>query len=348
VTTRPYVVFFDMNVWVEMAKGLAVGDDAWRHRFNQLKSMVDGNRIRIVLSLSNYLELWHRGTQASREDIGRLMRDLTNYATFAPVEAVRKLEVDALVRRHVGQQLWISIDEVLGEGVSHAFGSRFGRFRFVESLASADGATSEGRAVPAPDSWLELDLEGPKWEWLNLVGTQEILERDGLERAPQHRLGTARVEAEVRIRNLVASGDLSRARLRDLIITDEIGTLTDSINQSCWEARAQPHGLFMENPSFDSPAEGMRAFVNGLPSVDALATLREWKHRDLNHQWDQHDLADLLSLAVAVPYADTIVTERRWAHLCDASGLARKYATRICALRDVDDVIARLWVGSPG
>lgn len=30
------------------------------------------------------------------------MRDLTDYATFAPIEAIRALEVDAFVQRQVG------------------------------------------------------------------------------------------------------------------------------------------------------------------------------------------------------------------------------------------------------
>lgn len=347
MSDRPTVVFFDMNVWIAIAKGCSIEDERWVNIYEALLSMANKGHIRVVLSSAHYLELWHRGTQASREDIGRVMRDLTDYATFPPIQSIRKLEVEAFVLRHVGKERRVGAEDVLGRGASHAFGSRFGRFRFVESIASADGMTAEGRAAPAPDNWIDLDLEGPKWEWFNLVGTQEVLEREGLERAPQHRLGNASVQGEMQLRHLVSTHTWARARLHDLVITDEIKTLTNAINQACWEARTQPHGLFMENPAFESPAEGMRAFVAGLPSVDTLATLREWKHRDLNHQWDQHDQADLLSLAVAIPYADVVVTERRWAHLCRASGLAGKYATQVGAIRDMDDVITDLAAGGP-
>jgi hypothetical protein len=106
------------------------------------------------------------------------------------------------------------------------------------------------------------------------------------------------------------------------------------INQACWEARTQPHGLFLENPEFATPAEAMRAFVLGLPSVDVLVTLREWKHRDLSHPWEQHDQTDIHALSVAIPYADVVVTERRWAHLANASGLAKRYETNVCGLSE--------------
>lgn len=102
----------------------------------------------------------------------------------------------------------------------------------------------------------------------------------------------------------------------------------------------------MTPPVLSEPPEAMRGFVNGLPSVDTLATLREWKHRDLTHEWQQHDQSDLLSLAVAVPYADVVVTERRWAHLCEASGLSAKYDTRVCALRVLERVLDGLAAAS--
>lgn len=330
---RPTLVFFDMNVWLAMAKGIAAGDSRWQAILDKAHKIVAGGTARILLCSCSYLELWHRRDRASREGVGRLMRDLTDYATFAQIEAIRSMEVDAFVSRHVGRPRAITATDLVGHGACHAFGSPFGRFRFVESIASSDGTTPEGRPAPAPESWLALKRESPEWEWFNLVGTQEVLEVDGLERTPQHRIGNSRVEDELHLRQLVATQTWARARIRDLVITEEIKALTDVINQACWEANIDPYGLFLEHPAFDTPPEAMRAFVDGLPSVDTLVTLRECKHRDLTHEWHQHDQSDLLSLAVAVPYADVVVTERRWAHLCRMSGLSAKYGTQVVSLR---------------
>jgi len=328
-----------MNVWVEMAKGVSHGAARWQQRVDALATLVRDGHVRIVISPGLYLELWHRGTQKSRDDVGRLVRDLSDYATFAPLTAIRKREVEAYVRRHIGASSWVTADDVLGEGACFAFGSRFGRFRFVEYLAAEDGSVPEGRAVAAPDEWLKTDWRGPQWEWLNLVGTAEIVESPGIERRPQHRIGDEWVHREQALRHLVLQYPEARRRLRDLIVVDEVQDLTTAINQACWDARVQPHGLFMENPGFDSPASGMRAFVSGLPSVDALTTFREWKHRDLNHSWDQHDHTDLVNLSMAVPYADVIVTERRWAHLAHASGLVNRYGSVVVGIRHLDEVI---------
>lgn len=339
MSERPALLFFDMNVWVAMSKGIAAADDRWQTIVDKAQALVADDAARILLCACSYLELWHRRDRASREGVGRVMRDLTKYATFAPIETIRSMEVDAFVQRHVGRCRTIKTVDLVGHGACHAFGSPFGRFRFVESIASADGITAEGPAAPAPDNWLDLKSEGPGWEWFNLVGGQHMVELDGLERTPQHRIGNSRVEDEMHLRQLIETQPWAKARIRDLIITDEIESLTDEINAACLDARTDPYGLFLANPAFDNPPEAMRAFIEELPSVDTLATLREWKHRDLTHEWHQHDQSDLLSLAVAVPYADVVVTERRWTHLCEASGLSEKYDTQVCALRDLERVL---------
>lgn len=95
-------------------------------------------------------------------------------------------------------------------------------------------------------------------------------------------------------------------------------------------AGVDPRGLFFAAPALDPP-EAMRALVAGLPTVDVLATLRREKHRDLTHPWEQHDLSDLIMLSTTVPYCDAVVTERRWAHIVQTSGLASKYRTEMGA-----------------
>lgn len=342
VSQRPALVYLDMNVWVDMSKGIAVGDQRWQRIVERIHSLVDNGSVLIVLSASIYLELWHRRDQTSREGVGRLMRDLTGYATMAPIDSIRAREVDAFVQRHVGSDRRVQAEELVGHGVCHAFGSPFGRFRFVESIASADGLIAEGPTAEAPEEWLDLKREGPEWEWFNLVGATDWSGLTGLERTPLHRIGNSRLEREMQLRQLVTTQPWARVRLRDLIITDEIEALTEEINQACWKSGTQPHGLFLDSTQFDTPPEAMRAFVDGLPSVDTLVTLREWKHRDITHEWHQHDQADLLSLAVVVPYSDVVVTERRWSHLCSASGLSTEYKTQVVALRDLERILDEL------
>lgn len=289
----------------------------------------------VPLTTGHYLELWHRSNQQSREDIGRVMQRLSRFTTLAPIQTVLELEVNAYVGRLAGVDGCLGSSELLGYGASHAFNSPYGRFRFVESLASDDGSVPEGDTVDPPPEFVN-PPQGTVWEWVQLVGLPEVLASPGVDRTPSHRLGTANAEDELRIREMMAGDPQMKGRLRDFLIADVITSLSETINDVCARAGVSSYALFFDHPEHTTPPEAMRAFIAELPAGDAFVTLREHKHRDATHPWEQHDRVDLQSLATTLPYVDIVITERRWAHLCRASGLARRHHTSVHPLREFD------------
>lgn len=336
---EPLILYLDMNIWVELTVGSARGNQRWENIRARLQEAVDRGRITVPLSGANYLELWHRSNKESREDIGILMRDLSKYKTISSTFEVRRQEV----RTHISQFFGfdapsISGTDLLGYGASHAFGSPYGRFRFVESLAAQDGSVNEGLQIEPPEIWKALILAGPKWEWLQLVGTQEILDNDGIDRTPEHRFGSRSQLEEMDLRKRLQQNPKMHNRLKDLVTMHEIQSLLEDINEICGELDRDPHALFLRQKGGLTPPQAMHEFIEGLPSSNTWAILRMLKHRDFTHPWDQHDWTDLSSLSVALPYCDAVITEKRWAHLFKVSGLAKKYNTtvgsRIEALQD--------------
>ena len=319
-------LYLDMNIWVDMARGIRDRSPKWEEVVDGLRAGVADGTLVVPLSANHYLELWHRSDQKSREGVGALMREISGYMSLKPIQMIRQLEVDASVERMIGYEgRVIPKGEIVGYGVAHAFGSKFGRLRFVESLETPD--SPEGSATSAPEQLCQFNLSGPRWEWLQLVGTQEILESEGVDRSPEHLHGDRYVDQELALRVELERDPSRRLHLADIIVTQEIIDLTDQIHRSCSARNVDPLGLFLEHSEGVDPPEAMRRFVSGLPSVDVLTTLRTWKHRDLTHPWEQHDKVDLMALTVAVPYCDVVVTERRWSHLVNASGLASRNNT---------------------
>ncbi|MBK8469474.1 MAG: hypothetical protein IPL45_06700 [Actinomycetales bacterium] len=324
------VVYLDMNVWVSITRGCAQGDERWTALRSALEETVSRGQVVVPLSVAHYLELWHRRDQRSREQVGAVMRDVSGYATIPSPYAVRRREVRALIAHLAdGFSPLLSMNALVGHGAVHAFDSPHGRFRFVESLASRDGVVREGPAVPAPDNWNALDRSGPRWEWLQLVGTQLILESEGVERSPEHRYGTQHVQDELQLRERLVADPEVRDRLWDLLVTDELNSLLDEISEVCNEMDIDPRGFFFSGILGRTPPESVHAFVAGLPSAFAWAALRYWKHRDLTHPWEQHDWTDISALSVAVPYCDVVITERRWAHMIKATRLAERHRTKV-------------------
>lgn len=314
-----------------MARGVKTGDANWVGCVKSLERLVGTGALTIPLSGAHYLELWHRSSRDSREYVGSLMRDLSGYAAWPPVQRVQALEIDSFVERKRGVDLRVVASDLIGRGACHAFDSPYGRLRFVESIANE--SQSEGAATqPFADFDELVGAIGPeRWEWFQLVGNEEIMKPDGLDRTPQHRLGSQYQQEELALRQHLKADPGMMDRVEDVVIAQEVGLLVDCINETCLAKQVNPLGLFLDENDHTVASDAVRGFVRGVPTLDVITALRTWKHRDLSHPWDQHDLTDLIALAVAVPYADEVVTEKRWMHLANAAGLARRYRTGIGA-----------------
>lgn len=324
----PVIAYLDMNVWVMMAQGRQSGDARWAAVCTALATAVSNGRIVVPLSAAHYLELWNRHDRRSREQVGALMRDVSQYATISSPGEVRRREVRMLTSRLTGgSQCPSPMESFVGRGAAHAFDSPNGRVRFVESLASRDGSTPEGPVMPPPAGWDELDRSALGWEWLQLVGTEMILQSDGLDRTPEHRFGTQYMRDQLGLREHLLLEPDARRRLWDIVVTGELLSLLGEINDACEEFGVDPRYLVFDRKLGQASLLAGRAFIAGLPSVFTLATLRLWKHRDLTHPWEQHDWTDISTLSVAVPYCNVVITERRWAHLIKAARLAERYET---------------------
>jgi hypothetical protein len=322
------IVYLDMNVWVQMAVGVKKADPRWtRVRARLLDAVADG-RVSFPLSAAHYLELWHRRDAASREDVARLMSDMSRYATLKPIQQIQAMEVTAAATTAItGSACAITRADLLGEGVNHAFNSPLGRLRLVESLAS-DG-NPEGPPSSLPD-WLDLAiLTGPVYEWNSLVGPHGMVQLD-FDRTPEHRLGTEYAEREQALREWLVADPARRKHLEAIVVAEEINALADDISE-CAGAYGQPPQavLLGSGQSQLDPPEAGRAFIRAMPVADVIVTVRVWKHQDTTHPWDQHDKTDLMSIGVAIPYCDVVVTERRWAHMATVTGLSDRYDTKV-------------------
>lgn len=326
--SSPPVIYLDMNVWVQMAIGAKRADPRWIGVRDSLMAAVSSGSASVPLSASHYLELWHRGDATSRMEVARLMRDVSGYATLKPVQQVQRLEVGALARAaFTDSRGTVSVADLLGVGVNHAFDSPLGRLRLVESLAVDD--TPEGPPSPMP-IWLDLGaLAGPAYEWNSLAGPQGLYELE-LDRTPEHRQGTEFAAGEQALRDWLGAEPKRRRHLESIIVAEEINALAQEIGESAAAYDQPPQALLVASERSQlRPPDAGRSFVRAMPTADVITAIRIWKHRDPSHAWDQHDKTDIACLAVAIPYCDIVVTERRWSHMASVTGLSERYGTTV-------------------
>lgn len=322
---QPKLAYWDTNIWVDLAKRLNEEPEAWRPVLTDFVEARDTGRLEVALTATQYLELWHRRAFESRERVGSVMKEISNYAALSPIQRVQELEIAVAIDQFLSEEAHPVVRaDVLGRGVNHAFDSPLGRLRMVESIATE--TEPEGPPTQPPPGLME-HAHGPTWEWFSLVGSPDM-PVDGMDRTPEHRLGTKFVQEELARREWLRNNPGSVNRVGDFIIAEELLALGDVIVDLCERRGVSPQRVLGDASNRPDP-QAMRRFAATVPTLDVLVTLRAWKHRDLSHPWEQHDKADLMALCVAVPYCDFVVTERRWAHLIRASGLATKYKTTL-------------------
>lgn len=316
---------FDSWVWVQLAAARQQPDHELRGAWESLRTAAGAGTIQVALTSGNYLELWNRANRRSRQRVAIAMAELTGYVSIRAVHEVVVEEASQLIQaRRDGRTsptVPLSRERVLGSGARHAFASRTGRFRFVESLA--DATTPEGSEIEAPPELLaDFDRASPEqFEWLNLAGVDNAYDVEGIDYRPSHREGDEWVDAQERLRTFATQPGSDPSLLyRGLVLA----RLKDVFGQLGADAMT-PHE---RAEWFTGPSDGV-GFIAALPVQQVLVELLHAAHRNKTYAFRQHDRVDAHELALTIPYCDVVVPDSHWAHLAHASKMDAEHQTLV-------------------
>lgn len=332
------IVYLDQNKWVEILKAERSGvDSPPLAAAAALRKAVQSGSIVVPLSAGHYLETWHRSDWNSRHDLARIMCDLSQFSTFAPVQSVQRWEIDLALVKYLGfetagKELRAVREQVLGRGVNHAFASPTGRLRLVSSVATKD--VPEGEPLEPEPQLLDLlekvrALPNDAYEWWSLAGNADdsMIHKDWDTRG-QHRIGDTYAEQERALSDHLLSNSEMKGKLDDLIAAQDLIEISTDLHEAATEIGLDPLHVYGKLVEMGGP-EAVKGFLRTMPSVAVRYEARRLKHRNHQWSWQQHDHVDLVALSVAIPYADIVVTERQWAHLFKVAKLDREFGTRV-------------------
>lgn len=332
------IVYLDQNKWVELLKAEKTGTDPTAiAAAAALQKAAQSGSVVVPLAASHYIETWHRSDWASRHALAKVMRDLSQFSTLAPVQRVQRREIELALIQYLGFESKMTkpaaVQEwILGRGVDHAFASPTGRLRLVASVAA--NGTPEGKPLEPDTKLLELlakvrALPNDAYEWWSLAGNEnDSMIHEDWDTRGQHRIGDSYAEQERAISDHLASNPKKRGNLDDLIAAQDLIEVSEDVHEVAVEIGLDPMSIYGKLVEMGGP-EAVKGFLLATPSIAVRYEARRLKHRNLQWPWQQHDHIDLASLAVAIPYADIVVTERQWAHLFKVAKLDRRFGTHV-------------------
>lgn len=91
---------------------------------------------------------------------------------------------------------------------------------------------------------------------------------------------------------------------------------------------------------------GLRPFllspdVLSIPPIDVIAHMFAWKRKQ-GAAVEEGDIFDTEHMALAIPYTDAVVTEKRWAEAIRQTKVASKYGTNVFTMKTLDEFTAWL------
>ena len=87
-------------------------------------------------------------------------------------------------------------------------------------------------------------------------------------------------------------------------------------------------------------ADGATELMLDLPTRAASLELMWRQHDNTETTWTPNDMNDIGYLSTAIAYCDIVVTERKWTHMLNQSGVARRSGTTVISdLADLTELL---------
>jgi hypothetical protein len=332
MSSEPLTVSLDQFHWDGLARAFA-RPQAAQHIYREILELGTElrrtGRVRFPLSTDRYHETWLR-TDRSRIDVAFAMASLSDYETMLQLDVLSEREIDVALKSVRSGLAPVTIDDVFGQGIMHAFG----RTSLADSLrlARLDGA-------PVDDGLRELvepqmravatELFQNQFEWACLSGDPRQLGLDPSIRTRYER-ERAHFAAEEERRSQIV-----RANQWDPLKAGY--TYTFQLHLEAVVRRALAQGFDLEVLPLETDPMG---FIETIPTVHVLAELLAGQYRNPETVWKPQDWADVRTLCQAVVYCDAVAPDKHWAAAVSRTALPGRYTTTV--LRTAQDVLTFL------
>ncbi len=305
-------VYLDQNKWVDLARAVSghPNGEPYRAVLEIARHGAKAGLVRFPLTSLHYMETLSTGSNRRRQDVGRLMNELSRELTMATSNRLLPGEIDRALRVRWGRPMNLREGPVFGQRAAFAFGEE--PFKFT--------APAELQVDPLTRSMIEEHFTG----LMNNAILDWPLEDRGVPGIQASReLGDRHAREEQELGELIRSGGYMGDRLREVWTGRMVMELMEPIHEAMLRAGISPR-LFVE-----LGRDGMSAFLADLPVASAVFEIRYRRHRNPQLGWTRNDVRDMHAMSVAVVHCDVVVTERHVAALLIEAGLDRRNGTTV-------------------
>ncbi|MDR6965748.1 MULTISPECIES: hypothetical protein [Shewanella] len=301
------IIFLDQNKWIDLA-GVEAGKASSPQLvalYNELIAAVESGRAIFPLTVSHILETSKRNDPTSRGHVATAQARLSKGYVFRSRKTRLLIEMRVALQQLFDEtSLALSDNWVVAPGFMQAFEV------FDEMVAS----TPEAQHT----RWLNKYLD-PREQFLDYMLNQD----DSARRAAHVAFAAesaALVERIEKRRGLLEgeSGDLRKRAYSAKLFLDHQGYVAHVL---------QSLGHTVDEMKAKGP-KAIASFLENVPTLNIEAEMAV-KLEAQSRAIEENDIRDMLSFNTALPYASSIVGEKRFVSLAKQANLDKKYGTSI-------------------
>jgi hypothetical protein len=322
-------VYLDQAKWIDLAR--AANGNPLGERFHTVGAViataVEQQQASFPLSAGHFIETWKKRRATQRLELASTMATISQNHAIASPHRLLPAELDRALRRRFGRPNAPLPLQPFGWGIRHITGIHNG-----PPIPEVMRAT-----VLATNPWLDARELANAIDQLLLAGPAQDMPVAGIPLPP---IGPAEKFANgenEQVERFIKYGADKDTRRRGVAARELLGI------QEPLEAAMRRAGIWWDE-LFALGAEGITELMLDLPTRAAALELMWRQHDNTQTAWKPNDMNDIGYLSTAVAYCDVVVTERKWTHMLNQSGVARRSGTTV--ISDLADLIELLVTAS--
>jgi len=320
----PITIYLDQKDWIKLAR-------VWKNKEEdstisslilKLSSLVSSKDVKIVISLTNVFETMNRQNDESREDLVNLMIMFSEGWTIVPYITVIPYEIKNIIyaRLSMTEKIFPIEKLVISRGIGNILG------------ASPKIISKTDTPLDLEVSHIEEMMYTPQALKLafSIKNKQALKERIDADKKLIANLEKNRAYFEQQFKDK----ELRRRARFATHFVDEINPILGTIFIEEKIPKERYSEVVGSNP------EECTEFIENMPASFCSFSLTRRRDEQISAPVHEHDLYDIASLSIAIPYCDVVVCEKKFGNFAKQEKLDEKYNTIILKnLNELDEYL---------
>jgi hypothetical protein len=318
-------VYLDQNKWIDLARaanGNPLGE-SFRAVGVVIAAAVEQGQASFPLSAGHFIETWRQRRARQRHDLASTMATISRNHTIAPPHRLLPAELDHAFQRRFGRPATPLPVQPFGCGVEHVTGIHDGPpipDAMRAAVLTINPDLGERELANAIDQLL-------------LAGPAQDMPIAGIPLPPMLPAQNFAAVQNEQVR-LFIEHETDKGTRRRAVAARELWDMKEPL-----EAAMRRAGIWWEE-IIALEADGTTDLMLDLPSRAPALELMWRQHDNTQTTWEPNDMTDIGYLSTAVAYCDVVVTERKWEHMLNQSGVAQRFGTTVISnLADLTEVL---------